>query len=201
MYLPFRSDNRGSPFGTELLRDIEQVYRGFRTHVIRDDEPADRSRRLGRQPGSKSEAKSAMNSIFTKDFLAFVKPYDAELPEDRPNHYYAERECENSGTSVSSRTTFAALSSLQAMRTSWWRTSPSTLRESRYWRNPNMAKPGNRLRVASPAHVFDPVGRCIYCGRGPDAKLTKEHIIPYGLNGHLILPAASCEICAAKTSG
>lgn len=46
---------------------------------------------------------------------------------------------------------------------------------------------------------FDPVGRCIYCGIS-DRPLGREHIIPYGLDGDLILPRASCGDCSASTS-
>lgn len=50
--------------------------------------------------------------------------------------------------------------------------------------------------------TFKPVGRCIYCGSGPEAgKLTREHIIAHGLSGTLILPEASCESCAETTGG
>ena len=45
------------------------------------------------------------------------------------------------------------------------------------------------------AKVYDPVGRCIYCGRS-DFDLTREHIIPFALGGQLILPDASCRGCA-----
>ena len=44
----------------------------------------------------------------------------------------------------------------------------------------------------------DPVGVCIYCGRTED--LSDEHIIPLALGGRLVLPEASCSICAALTS-
>lgn len=43
------------------------------------------------------------------------------------------------------------------------------------------------------------IGRCIYCGRD-DISLTKEHIIPYGLNGELTLSRASCRACQDVTS-
>lgn len=47
---------------------------------------------------------------------------------------------------------------------------------------------------------YDPVNRCIYCGRTPpDVALTDEHIIAQGLRGNLILPAASCTDCAEVT--
>jgi hypothetical protein len=44
-----------------------------------------------------------------------------------------------------------------------------------------------------------PVGRCIYCGAS-DEKLTREHIIPFGLGGQWVLPDASCKACAAITA-
>jgi hypothetical protein len=39
-----------------------------------------------------------------------------------------------------------------------------------------------------------PVGRCIYCNSTEN--LSDEHALPYGLQGHLILPSASCKECA-----
>lgn len=44
---------------------------------------------------------------------------------------------------------------------------------------------------------FDKVGYCIYCGSVAD--LTDEHIIPFGLGGHLVLPKSSCRRCARIT--
>jgi hypothetical protein len=43
-----------------------------------------------------------------------------------------------------------------------------------------------------------PVGRCIYCGASEG--LSAEHVIPYGLGGVLVLPAASCRACSEVTS-
>lgn len=43
------------------------------------------------------------------------------------------------------------------------------------------------------------VGRCIYC-RSSEGPLSREHVIPYGLNGDLVLQAASCAACASITS-
>jgi hypothetical protein len=42
-----------------------------------------------------------------------------------------------------------------------------------------------------------PVSRCIYCGATD--QLSDEHIIPYSLNGNLVLRDASCGVCAATT--
>lgn len=43
------------------------------------------------------------------------------------------------------------------------------------------------------------IGECIYCG-STQPPLTKEHIIPKGLNGNYTLLDASCSECAAVTS-
>lgn len=43
------------------------------------------------------------------------------------------------------------------------------------------------------------IGRCIYCGT-TQGRLTREHVIPYGLNGELVLEQASCDACARITS-
>lgn len=45
---------------------------------------------------------------------------------------------------------------------------------------------------------YPPVNHCIYCGAEED--LTREHIVPYGLNGTSVIQAASCRECAKKTS-
>lgn len=42
--------------------------------------------------------------------------------------------------------------------------------------------------------VYPPVGRCIYCG-AKDCDLSDEHIIPQGLGGNILLPAACCSSC------
>lgn len=42
------------------------------------------------------------------------------------------------------------------------------------------------------------IGRCIYCG-STNPPLSKEHIIPQGLNGVEYLKQASCEVCRQAT--
>lgn len=46
---------------------------------------------------------------------------------------------------------------------------------------------------------YQQVDFCIYCGDST-AKLTDEHIIPFGLGGVHILPKSSCKACATLTS-
>jgi hypothetical protein len=51
----------------------------------------------------------------------------------------------------------------------------------------------------APTVNYPGVNRCVYCGRS-GIKLTREHIVPRGLHGNLVLPSASCEHCAKVTS-
>lgn len=46
--------------------------------------------------------------------------------------------------------------------------------------------------------ILATIGKCIYCGSREN--LSKEHIIPYGLGGNLVLSKASCRNCAKITS-
>jgi hypothetical protein len=49
--------------------------------------------------------------------------------------------------------------------------------------------------------VFPSFGRCIYCkGEGGGLPLTREHVIPRGLGGGIIIRGASCEDCRGKTA-
>ena len=93
LYIPLRVDNPGSPFGSVLLRNVEAIYRGFHKHFMRNDRmPPHAIRALGSIPTTPETAAHAMHNVFVKDFLAFVKPFNSELPEDHPDYYYSERE-------------------------------------------------------------------------------------------------------------
>ncbi|HXA23965.1 MAG TPA: hypothetical protein VNW90_16895 [Acetobacteraceae bacterium] len=50
-------------------------------------------------------------------------------------------------------------------------------------------------------NAYAGLGRCIYCGTIPKLpeRLTKEHIIPFGLSGPYYINAASCASCARRT--
>jgi hypothetical protein len=54
------------------------------------------------------------------------------------------------------------------------------------------------MKLLTPPKVYPPIGRCIYCG-GVNDDLRREHIVPFGLAGNLILPKASCRACEAIT--
>lgn len=61
------------------------------------------------------------------------------------------------------------------------------------------------LQIELPSHVkpkvFKTIGRCIYCARsGRAERLTREHVVPKGLNGTIIFSGASCESCRVVTA-
>lgn len=55
----------------------------------------------------------------------------------------------------------------------------------------------NKL-IPTPSVTFEPVRKCIYCGS--EECLSDEHIVPFALNGTMILPKSSCRTCAKITS-
>lgn len=93
MYFPLRSDDWNSIFGLTLLNDIEAIVKGFNDHVFRPlANQEDKPRNLGVPPSSLESAISAMQSMVFKDFLAFIKPFNSELPQNDQMNYYMERE-------------------------------------------------------------------------------------------------------------
>lgn len=55
-------------------------------------------------------------------------------------------------------------------------------------------------RKSTQTRRLPPIGKCIYCGT-TKAPLGREHPIPLGMGGDVILPEASCAPCAAVTGG
>ena len=100
LYVPMTSHDWGSPYGATLLSDIEAIFKGFLSQLydpIEDDEPSESSRHLTRVPESPQEAIFTLHDMLTRDFLAYIKPYDAELPVDDINYFYSEREWRRQG--------------------------------------------------------------------------------------------------------
>ena len=58
--------------------------------------------------------------------------------------------------------------------------------------------PIEMIQILSPTRTYPPVGVCIYC-LSKDGVLGREHIIPFGLGGKLVLPKASCRKCESIT--
>jgi hypothetical protein len=52
----------------------------------------------------------------------------------------------------------------------------------------------NQAASKDKAAVFAPAKRCIYCSN-PDGPFTREHVVPRGMGGGMVLPEASCGDC------
>lgn len=96
MYIPTRSDDWGSIHGKTLIKDIEAIYKKFNKNF---DSKLDesQSRPLGIEPTNEHDLIHGIDSIFAKDFLAFIKPFDSELEQDNPDNFYMEREWRKHG--------------------------------------------------------------------------------------------------------
>jgi hypothetical protein len=98
MYVPTRVDDWRSIHGTTLLQDIEAAYKGVSDHVAsKSSKPRESTRNLGSEPTNEADAIDFMTSVFAKDFLAFVKPFNSHLALDHPNNFYTEREWRKHG--------------------------------------------------------------------------------------------------------
>ncbi len=93
-YIPTSKTDLFSVHGEQWLKDIEAVYRGFREHAVDPLIAASPKHEhwMGRQPESAEESIRAMDDILLEDILAFIKPFNADLPLDDPNNFYLERE-------------------------------------------------------------------------------------------------------------
>jgi hypothetical protein len=56
------------------------------------------------------------------------------------------------------------------------------------------------MKVLTPPQIFGPVNQCIYCWTETTGNLSREHIVPFGLGGNLILHKASCRSCQKITA-
>ena len=96
IYMPMQPSDPQRGWGTiyceALLHDLEQIWRGYREHLIDPIADDSRSRSLGVKPNSPDAAAMAMDDVFTQHFLAYIKPFNSELPDDHPNNFYLERE-------------------------------------------------------------------------------------------------------------
>jgi hypothetical protein len=94
MYVPTRRDDWQSIHGTTLLQDVEAAYKGVNDHLVsKSPKPRGESTRyLGSKPANEADAINLMASVFAKDFLAFIKPFNSQLDSDHPNNFYMERE-------------------------------------------------------------------------------------------------------------
>jgi hypothetical protein len=101
-YFPYGKSDAGNAFGGRLLlSDIEAVFRAFHHNVLNHRVTGRYpSRAIGDPPATPEATLLAIDSVLLQNFLAFIKPFDADLPDDHPENYYLEREWRKLGNLV-----------------------------------------------------------------------------------------------------
>jgi len=102
LYFPYSKSDHGNAFGGRLLlSDIEVVFRAFHhnvlNHRVKGRLP---SRAIGDPPATPEATLLALDTVLLQNFLAFIKPFDADLPDDHPDNYYLEREWRKFGNLI-----------------------------------------------------------------------------------------------------
>lgn len=92
-YVPMWSRDGGSRGGRALLRDIEATSKGFNKQLLEPQEDSlPTSRSYGNEPSSSTEALAALEAIYFREFLAYLKPFNSELSKSDSSNFYMERE-------------------------------------------------------------------------------------------------------------
>jgi hypothetical protein len=92
-YVPLYDGDRSGPYGRAMLTAIESTFRGFKAHILEPYGDADPPGRNPKQiPSSPKAAADAVDTVLLKDVLAYLKPFDSELPEQHADYFYAEKE-------------------------------------------------------------------------------------------------------------
>ena len=91
-YVPVVDSWPAGSAGGFFLKDQSSLLQGVHEYLMSEGESMTTSRRMGEKPQSKEETVARLETAFTKDFLAFLKFYDADLPIEHIDYYYTERE-------------------------------------------------------------------------------------------------------------
>lgn len=93
-YVPMTSHDRLSIYGGTILQDIQAKFEGYMRHLYEPLRKTSnvRSRSLCSIPETPDDAVANLHGLLVKDFMAFIKPYYAELSTDDINYFYSERE-------------------------------------------------------------------------------------------------------------
>lgn len=96
IYMPMQPSDTQRGWGTihceSLLHAIEQKWKGFYELVVSPVAQDTRTSSFGQKPTSTEDAIRDMDDVFTQHFLAFIKPFNSELPDEHPDNFYLERE-------------------------------------------------------------------------------------------------------------
>lgn len=89
-YVPIpRSDP--SSWGHSMMRDLVRVIEAINERPW-EAQAEERTREMGKKPASIPQLADVVEDYFKRDFLAFLKFYDSDLPESHPLNFRSERE-------------------------------------------------------------------------------------------------------------
>lgn len=91
-YVPVVDSWPAGSAGGFFLKDQWSLLQGVHEYLMSEGDGVTKSQRMGEKPQSKEETVDRLKAVFTKDFLAFLKFYNADLSVDHVDYYYAERE-------------------------------------------------------------------------------------------------------------
>ena len=92
LYVPMTSTDHLGIYGATLLLDIEAKLEAFMEHLYAGNTKDDYTRNMASIPSNSDHTIRAMRGLLEKDFLAYIKPYNAELDPDDIDYFYSERE-------------------------------------------------------------------------------------------------------------
>lgn len=94
IYVPYNQlDWMAAHGGTNVLGEIEAKYKGHHKLVVpKIDKDELKPNLLTSEPTNFSQAVDNLTSVLELHILAFIKPFNTELPEDHSENYYMERE-------------------------------------------------------------------------------------------------------------
>jgi len=91
-YFPTHGDDRSSVYGSTEILDFEAAYKGFVKHILHSHGELPDSRTLTKIAETPLQAVAAVNNTFQRGIFAHVKVFNADLAEDNPDYFYAEKE-------------------------------------------------------------------------------------------------------------
>jgi hypothetical protein len=89
IYFPMGGRNHTS-WGNRYYKELVAAYKGIEENF--PDLPDSVRRVKGQVPKSANDAVDLLQSIFQRDYLAFLKFFNVDLPDDHSKNFYMERE-------------------------------------------------------------------------------------------------------------
>lgn len=109
MYFPLSATDSASPYGRSALKDIEAVYRAFVKLVVDRTDGQLGPRLVGSEPEDQAQATLEVAKTLEREFLAFLKPFNADLAIETFDNFYLEREWRKYGNMEASSSTVSVV--------------------------------------------------------------------------------------------